>query len=87
MGYAALGPLTPGGTMAYIPPPPSYLNKPPAALPPALGAAAYGTGATVRYSSPAPSSVHMAPSAVSSAAMSSGPLNAGPINNSVRYGR
>jgi hypothetical protein len=28
MGYAALGPMNPSGPMAYIPPKPSYLNKP-----------------------------------------------------------
>src|SRR5438046_3775493 len=42
MGYAALGPITPGGPMAYIPPStPSYLPQPATAPPSALGSAAY----------------------------------------------
>jgi len=91
MGYAALGPLTPGGPISYIPPPPSYTAKPVAATPPALGASAYGTAGTIRYSAPAPglaiSGQRAMPAVGGAARVSSGPINAGPINNSVRYSR
>ena len=89
MGYAALGPMTPGGPISYIPPPPSYTAKPVAATPPALAHAAYGTAGTIRYSRTAPGLAMpgsarrpgLAPS------VTAGPINAGPINNSVRYSR
>jgi hypothetical protein len=50
MGYAALGPMSPSGPMAYIPPKPSYLNKPAAPQPQAQRPASY-TSPSVRYSS------------------------------------
>ena len=91
MNYAALGPMTPGGPIAYIPPPTSYANKPVAPTPAAMGASAYGTAGTIRYSAPASgaalSSQRVAAPMASSNLVSSGPINAGPLNNTVRYGR
>jgi hypothetical protein len=66
MGFASLGPLHPSGPLAYIPPPgPSYLSKPAAAPPAAIGGAAY-SNASIRYSTPlaAPSSAYVAPKSV-----------------------
>jgi hypothetical protein len=58
MGYASLGPMTPGGAIDYIPDPPSWTQSKTGPPPSPQGAAAYGVG-SVRY---APStSVNSAP--------------------------
>ncbi|HTL30375.1 MAG TPA: hypothetical protein VL282_14185, partial [Tepidisphaeraceae bacterium] len=50
MGYAALGPMAPGGPLAYIPQAgPSYMPQRSSAPPPAMGASAYNT---IRFSAP-----------------------------------
>jgi hypothetical protein len=100
MGYAALGPMNPSGPMAYIPPKPSYLNKPAAPQPAAQRPTNY-SNQSVRYSS-APSSnalpsalpAHMPRTAgaaspqVSPALSPSRPMNsAAPSTGSVRYSR
>jgi hypothetical protein len=87
MNAAAIGPMAPGGPIAYVPPPPSYQTKPATPIP---APQTFSTGATIRYS--APSNSYTPPAYSSSAAVapsmvSQGPINAGPINTSVRYGR
>ena len=98
MGYAAMGPMSAGGPMDYIPAStPSYVPKPNTAPPSAMGSAAY-SNASIRYSSPAPASAayvppvshsnQVSPALVSRGPVNSGPINSGPINNStVRYAR
>ena len=96
MGYAALGPMNPGGPMAYIPEKPSYLQKPKDQTPAPQKPNTY-TGQSVRYASGGHNSSAMtsqgmtrtAPSSarVSSALSASGPINstaasAGPIKYS-----
>ena len=73
MGYAALGPLTPGGAMDYIPPKPNYLTKPSAAPPAPMGSSAFSTG-SIRYA-PAPAlSWSGAPAAAAAKPMTPAPL-------------
>jgi hypothetical protein len=56
-GYGAMGPLSPGGAMDYIPPAPSWTASKSAPPPAAQGGAAYSVG-SVRY---APTSAPMQP--------------------------
>ena len=97
MGYAALGPMNPSGPMAYIPPKPSYLNKPASTTPPPSKPTNY-SNQSVRYSTGASlttlqsaTPVNMTRSAsspqVSSALSASRPMNSSALNaTSVRYG-
>ena len=96
MGFASLGPMTPGGAIDYIPPKPSYLTKPAGAPPAPSGSKAYSTG-SIRYAPPAlPAtgtaqivSPNLAGTSMSFAApMSAGAINSGPVNTgSIRYAR
>src|SRR4051794_31490928 len=45
-GYSSIGPMAPGGAMAYIPSAQSHLTKPVAPMPSAMSASTYNTGAT-----------------------------------------
>jgi hypothetical protein len=99
MGYAALGPMNPSGPMAYIPPKPSYLNKPAAAtVPPSrppitlnqsVRYSSAGSSPSALPSSASPSRTASASSPQVSSALSpsrtssSSPTSAG----SVRYAR
>jgi hypothetical protein len=103
MGYAALGPMNPSGPMAYIPPKPSYQNKPSSPEPQAQRPTNY-SNQSVRYSTGQGQSRSALPSAlpshllrtasaatpqVSPALSPSRPMNsASPANTgSVRYSR
>jgi hypothetical protein len=91
MGYAALGPMAPGGVMSYIPAKPDYTQRRPSTPAPTqrpryagTGQSTY-TGQSVRYSSPSapgPSAVRsQAPSRAVTPSKVSSALVAPTINN------
>jgi hypothetical protein len=101
MGYAALGPMTPSGPMAYIPPKPSYLDKPaptaPAPSRPTNFSTNQSTSQSVRYatnaspgamrSSALPAQMSRPPVHISSALSASTPTNSAMSGGTVRYTR
>ena len=100
MGYAAIGPLAPGGPLSYIPQPgPSYMpQRKPEAPPAPMGAAAYTNIGTIRYATPTSSNIRIGgtysgsisppivkPTKVSSSLVTAPKVASPSMSNSIRY--
>ena len=82
--YSSIGPRATGGRLSYIPAAPDYMpgRSDYSAPPPPMGAAAYSSSSSVRYSTPrSPGDFNkpLPPLELSSALVSPAPLNSGPM--------